>query len=510
MTRRELLLFLLGLGAAIAILAVAGGEVLWTRPLWFDELCCVVYVVGDASSPLEVVARIARSHDYAPPLLHLIVWSAARLAGGDVTPVLLHSVSLACVSLALLLVYATLRRRFGWIPSLAGTLAVAGHSLVIAHAFEGRFYGPWLLFAAGFAWSLGIDVGRRSRRRDLAIALFSIALVEIHWFGVLSLGLVCLAVFALRRRHWREGLRLIAPSIAGVILLLASAPLAITQRAGSTNLLWVLELNAAQVMEMAGVFWIAAIPLIAAAVVLLVAVRARAERPGQVAVLSEPSMVALWSLALMPVVLIMVSVVLQPSMVTRYAIVAVLAWAPLVALAITSLSRLVQSAAVAALVVLAVLGVQRVIIEKREFAAVVASNSTVFERAKAMQLPIVFWGLHNIYPVAGPQRSPRTLARYLDLPDSSITALFPSDAMGPVRKKYRLDRDQARGHARTYGFPILATQAQLDSSPRFLLLAADLTLPGGYKRPETFGRALFPRHRVVRINETLSLFERRP
>jgi hypothetical protein len=510
MTRRELLFFLFGLGAAIAILAVAGGGVLWTRPLWFDELCCVVYVVGDASSPLEVLARIARSHDYAPPLLHLIVWSVARLSGGEVTPVLLHSISLACVSLALLLVYATLRRRFGWIPSLAGTLAVAGHSLVIAHAFEGRFYGPWLLFAAGFAWSLGVDAGRRSRRRDLAIGLFSIALVEIHWFGVLSLGLVCLAVPALQRRHWREGLRLIAPSLAGVIVLLASAPLAITQRAGSTNLLWVLELSAAQVMEMARVFWIAALPLIAVAVVLAVAVRARAEGPAQVAVLTEPSMVALWSLALMPVVLIVVSVVLQPSMVTRYAIVAVLAWAPLVALAITSVSRLVQSAAVAALVVLAVLGVQRVIAEKREFAAVVASNSAVFERAKAMQLPIVFWGLHNIYPVAGPQRSPRTLARYLDLPDSSITALFPSDAMGPVRKKYRLDRDQARGHARTYGFPILATQAQLDSTTRFLLLAADLTLPGGYKRPETFGRALFPRHRVVRINETLSLFERRP
>jgi hypothetical protein len=118
--------------------------------------------------------------------------------------------------------------------------------------------------------------------------------------------------------------------------------------------------------------------------------------------------------------------------------------------------------------------------------------------------------LHNIYPVAGPERSPASPARYLDLSDSTLAALFPADAMAPVRKKYRLDRDQARGHARTYGFPILATPATLDSVPRFVLLAAEMSLPGGYKQPAAFGRALLPNHRVVRVSETLSLFERAP
>ena len=136
------------------------------------------------------------------------------------------------------------------------------------------------------------------------------------------------------------------------------------------------------------------------------------------------------------------------------------------------------------------------------------ANAYAFEEAKALHVPIVFWGLHQIYPVAGPQRSPTTLARYLDLPDSTLATLFPSDAMAPVRKKYRLDRDQARGHARTYHFPILATQAQLDSTPRFVLLATEATLPGGYKRAELFGRALFPRHHVVRLSNRVSLFER--
>ena len=125
-----------------------------------------------------------------------------------------------------------------------------------------------------------------------------------------------------------------------------------------------------------------------------------------------------------------------------------------------------------------------------------------------MNVPVVFLGLHSIYPVAGPERSPTSLARDLDLPDSTIADLFPSAPMAPIRKKYRLDRDQARGHARIYGFPILATQAQLDTTSRFLLLASDASLPGGYKSPALFARAVFPQHRATRIDSTLSLFER--
>jgi hypothetical protein len=120
----------------------------------------------------------------------------------------------------------------------------------------------------------------------------------------------------------------------------------------------------------------------------------------------------------------------------------------------------------------------------------------------------VFTSLHVIYPTTGVQRSNQMPARYLDLPDSTIAALFPAPGMEPIRKKIRLDRDQARGHARTYRFPILASQAQLDTTPRFFLLATDVSLPGGYKDATLYGRALFPKHHVRRVNELLSIFER--
>ena len=513
MTRRELLAFVVVCVVAIALLPVFGGGVLWTRPMWFDELCCTVFVVKDSASPFDVIANVYRPGDYAPPLLHLIVWFVSRLAGG-LTPVVLRSISLVCVSLGLLFLYTTLRRRFGRAPSASGTIAVASHSLVIAHAFEGRFYGPWLLFAAAFAWSLGIDRDRpRSRRRDIAIAISSILIPTIHWFGVFSLGLMCGAAIAIHGRRWREGVRLVAPSAAGFVALLVCAPMAIVQRASSTGMLWVKELSGQQVMEMASLFWLAAPPILAMVLLLMQSLRdepgtAGVSRPHVLTLLRSPDLAALTSLALMPVVLIVLSVVLQPSMVPRYGIVAALAWAPLVAMAVASLGRVARGAVLVLLVTMLCLGAKRAIADKQEFADLFAVLTAAYEQAKVEHVPIVFTSMHVIYPTAGLQRSDTMPARYLDLPDSTIAALFPAPGMEPIRKKIRLDRDQARGHARTYRFPILATQAQLDTTRRFFLLATDISLPGGYKSAGLYGRALFPKHRVVRINQVLSVFER--
>jgi hypothetical protein len=507
MTRREIMVTIIVIAAAVAILPFAGGAVLWTRPLWFDELCCVSYVVGDAGSPAEVVRRVAGSWDYAPPLLHLLIWPVAKLAGAGVTPELLRSVSLAAVLGALFFVYANLRRIFAAFPSAAGTLAVAGHSLVIAHAFEGRFYGPWLLLAAGYVWSLGVAA---ARRRAVAQAVFSVLLVGIHWFAVLSLGLMLAGALMALRGPLPVRLRYLAPSAAGIVAFVALLPMAMSQRSQAVGYLWLPALNGAQVLEMSKLFWLAAVPLSALVVLVGRHIRRAPPEPRVRTALREPATAAMVSLALMPVALMVLSAMVQPSMLDRYGIVAALAWAPLAALALTSITTTARIAAAGALALVLLLNVERLIAARSAFATDVAAMSGAFDAAKSRHLPVVFWGLHSIYPVAGPvrQRTAASPARYLDLPDSTLTALFPGEAMEPVRKKYRLDRDQARGHARTYGFPVLVTQTQLDTTPRFLLIAAEGSLPGGYKRPEVFGQALFPAHRVSRIDGMLSLFER--
>src|SRR5204863_63949 len=174
-----------------------------------------------------------------------------------------------------------------------------------------------------------------------------------------------------------------------------------------------------QVAEMARYFWIATVPVVALALLLLD--RFAPSRPYLLTPPpAPPDLAALLSLALMPVVLMLVSITLQPSMVTRYAIVATLAWAPLVAMAVASLGPRLQDACVAALALLLVAVAQRSVAEKRDYADGVRANAAAFEKAKTMNVPVVFLGLHSIYPVAGPERSPTSLARDLDLPDSTI------------------------------------------------------------------------------------------
>jgi hypothetical protein len=507
-TSREVVAAVGALALAIALLPQFGGGVLWTRPLWLDEICCTVYPVSHAATPLDVVRNIVHREDYAPPLLHLIVWSAGRVAGG-LTPVVLRSVSLTCVSLALLFVYLTLRRRFDRAPRAAGAIAVATHALVLTHAFEGRFYGPWLLFAAGFAWSLSSG----GALRMASTALFSIFLVTIHWFGVLSLGLMVAGAMATRGRDWRAGLRIVAPGAAGFIALVVCAPMAIAQRSAATGAgaLWVPELSAAQIGVIVRLFFLTTVPVVAVILLLVDGLRETGERPSVGSsirsALRDPGVAALASLALMPVTLIVVSVVLQPSMLDRYAIVTVVAWAPFVALAVETLGRTARRVAIAVLVILVALAARRSIAERRGFAKNVAANRAAFAGARALNLPIVFQSLHVVYPVAGEQRSER-FALFLELPDSTIAAMVPQPKLEWVRRTLRIERDIARSHARVYQFPVMVTQAQLDSTRRFVLIASDESLPPLYKSVDLFTERVFPHHRLSRLSPTLALLTR--
>src|SRR5205814_8087682 len=102
------------------------------------------------------------------------------------------------------------------VPAIVGILAVACHSLVVAHSFEARFYGPWLLCAAFFAWSVSLPGGHR---RNVNIGVASMLLTTVHWYGVVSLGIMCAAVVLMDRARWRDGVRLLAPAGAGLLAL---------------------------------------------------------------------------------------------------------------------------------------------------------------------------------------------------------------------------------------------------------------------------------------------------
>ncbi|HJQ20608.1 MAG TPA: hypothetical protein VJ867_09690 [Gemmatimonadaceae bacterium] len=507
MSRRAELLTVasLLLAAMLAAAALTDHGILFTRPLWLDEYHTVL--VAERGTPAQVVRDLAHGADLAPPLLHLVVWTARHVIG-SLTATWLHVLSFLAVWGALVFVAASLRRRFDVISSVAGAVAVASNSVVVSHTFEARYYGPWLLFAAFLAWSFGVDDERASsHRRDWLIGVASVLLCTIHWFGVLTWTLAVAAAAACHR----ERIRRLAPALAGPVATVICSPLLFMQRSLFTTPIWVPDLNATQVMDMGREFYLTVVPVLAAALWLASTFRDEvpASSPGRRPLMRDASIVALVAFGLMPVVVTLVSWLVQPTMLPRYAIAAALAWAPLAAFACAWLGRTPRILWCALLGALAWVHVRGEAATKRAFADDVAADVQAFDQARPTGIPIVFETRHVLYPVAALRAAARDSMALLVMPDALLDAMFP--AASPVRdmgRFFRFEHDAVRLHVAAYGFPALRTVAALDSLPRFLLLARDASLPRGYKDAALFGRAVFPTFRVVRLRENLVLFTR--
>ncbi len=459
----------------------------------------------------EVLADLRAGSDFAPPLLHFIVWLMHR-AFGTVTPAIAHTFSFLCVVGGLVFVYLTLRRRFDRLPSLIGPLAILSHRLVVRHAFELRFYAPMLLFCGALAWLLSLDADRPvSRRRDIAIAFTAVLLCTVHWFGVLSLGLLAAGAVASFGSRWKEGLRRVAPASAGIVALLACLPLFLGQRASITEPTWIPDLNMVQVTLMANLVWFAATPLVATAVLLVGYLRrsTRAARGAAIgSALRDPGFAGLLALTLMPVLLVVISI-RQPSMIPRYTITALLAWAPLLALAAQSLPRWPRAAAVAWVGFSLLLVLGRATGEQRVWSIYIANGVSQLRQACRMNLPVLFQSRQLMYPVALQHRDECRLARVLEFGDPALDLLYPAGSpMTPWRRFTRVEGEFARMHERLYGFPLVSNLADLDTVPRFVFVSSNNTLPAGYRDIRSFGPVAFPHHRFRRVGEVLTLFER--
>lgn len=496
----ELGVLLAVLAAGIATLpTLFDGAALWTKRFWLDEQCCTLYAVYDAGSFFDLFGTVKRS-EIGPPLLHMIVWTVGKIAG-SLSPTVVRSIMLVSVVAALLLLWVVLRRRFSVSASAAAVAAVAGHGLVLQHAFDGRFYGPWLLFAAGYAWALGVDSGQtRSRRRDFALALFALFLCTIHWFGVISLGLMAAGAVAAHGRRWKAGLRLVAPSLVGLVALLALIPMLLFQmRSGGEDILWVPPLNVTQVKVFMQAFLLRLPVLMALALILIAAFRAPGQRPDVMSVLRDPPMAAMIGTGLMTLALIVISAVLNPVMVPRYAIASVLFAAPIVALAAESIKPYLRVLLTAVFVLLLVRRMEREIINARYFSQTTDLYAELVAQLKPQNVPIVFQSYFMMYPVDGQARR-QSAIRVLDLPDSTIRSIFPASPDYESRiARMRLDRNQARLHNRVFGFPIPATKALLDTTKVFYLMGPEM---------QELGQMLFPNHRNARLHELVTVFQR--
>lgn len=499
----------------VVVLVLADAAVLVTRPFWVDELIAVM--IANRPSPAAVLGDLASGADGGASLLHVGLW-LVRVVAGTLTPALVRLLSLAAVLGTLVLVFLVLRRRFPVAAAVAGTLAVGAHALVIEHSYEGRFYGPWLLACAALAWLLGGRQERETRGNAVALAAVAVAMCTIHFYGILTLGLMSAAVVAMHGTDWRRGWAIVRPAALGLAALVVVVPLAIAQRVAYSVPSWLPDFRPAQLASLLSEFWLATIPLAAAALIVLMRVgRTAWSRHDPLSTharsaAQDPAIVALAALGLLPLVLAALSIAGQPSMLSRYAIPAALVWAPWIALAAAASGRWGARLALIPLVWFWFVGYSREARMKDAFVQALAQVSGAYREAleKGDGLPIVFTSMNVMYPVvAGSGGAAR--ARFLDVPDSTFHALFPdSTALGQANRLTVLERDLGRVHAVRLGFPPLLPQASADSLPRFLLLVPPERLPAGFTGVEQYAQAMFPHHVLRRLLPDLSMLERSP
>lgn len=494
---------------------------LFTRPFWLDEWH--TNLVANRESIRQLFSDLHSGSDFGPPLVHLVGWTIARVSGGEVTPVGARIASFLCVLFALVFVFIVVRRRFGALAAAAGTMAVVSHPLVFTHAFELRFYCLWLFSAAGFAWALGVDDDKpASRRRDALVAIFSVLIPMSHWLAVLSLGLMCAGTVAARGPAWRDGLRRVAPAAAGFVVLAIASPLVFGQRRSITERSWMPDLTLGDVLTVFDNLWAARI-LIFAVVVILVALvvpdTKQQVRAALAACARDPAIVALVALLLLPLLLVVVSF-RQPALHDRYSITVLLARAPIVALAIYVLGLPVARLAlripmrvlqVGTLVILLLYVRYTVLMtagNAAQFTQHALNGSRAYREACTLNLPVVFEVRHLMYPATDgmSKRNAGCDTRYLAISSPTLDRMFGRQIYLP--RFFRIENEFAVLHQRLYGGFTVSTQAQLDTTPRFVLVAWDESLPLGYKNAAQFGAVVFPRHRVTRINADLALFER--
>ena len=514
LSRREAALALIAITAAWLVVASLNDWLLLRKQYWMDELCCTVFALRDASNPIDLFGLVKR-YDVAPPLLHLVAWPLTQIAGYE--PQVLHSLTLACAVGATWVLYLLLRRRFGRAASIGAVIGASSHTLLLHHAFDARFYAPWLLFAVLYGWALGLDRDRPSRRRDVLVAVVAVCLAAIQWLGVTSLFLLAAAAVASHGSRWRVGLRLVAPSAAGLVVFAALLPMMLAQgRTGGGALLWVPALNASQFQQMTQLF-VLRVPLLFAIVLLLIdrVLPARMRHPGArtpvAELLRDPGIAAVLATILMPLVLAVVSVVVAPVMVPRYAVVSVLAAAPVIALGLQVVGRVGYAVVVTVFAAWLIGFVDKELQYAKHTEGLTVAHRSQFDevRSRFPAIPIVFHSYFTLYPVDGLSRQ-RSVARVMDLPDSTIASLYPDASQAEDKRRMTVNREAVRLHERVLEFPRTVSQAKMDSMPRFFLFSTDDDLPYGHRNSIALGERLFPRHQARRLSAIITLFERRP
>jgi len=496
---------------ALLILAIAwagSGRYLLRRQLWMDEIHSWLLIQEPQTQ--RSLQALADGVDYNPPTYILLARQLHYLPGG-ITELSLRRLSLSLMILALIGIFALLNRRFPLLVCVSAVLMMASSVHLIHQSVEIRFYPLWCAACAWLCVALDIQVMQKpwlQRLSNIAAVLLAGVITTTHYFGILSLGLICVgAMFVPNLSSLRR--RMIAVvALTGGLCLVGCLPFLIGQRAALTRATWV---SPATVDDSIG-FLTAMFPLIPATicgvaflisltlnrpkqqdthpVVLAEDVRtsSSAHAVGAIARQLAPCLF----LALMPLVIVLLSWTVQPALVPRYAVTGVLGFGAVFAILLSRCGLRLQ--------------MLMVVVSGAVFLQAVAFCSNQWRReidqarddlAQQLQLlpadgPIVFEDRAVSMPVL--HLHPELLARcsLVDFTDDQLSG------DSPLRT---VQRDVGRRIAQWYPEYRMRTLRSLVDEPRFYVVP--------YKESQSAALQWPPRYEKTKVSPTIDRHDRK-
>jgi uncharacterized membrane protein len=317
-----------------AQLIVSGSLSLLVRRFWQDELYTYTLVTDpDLGHSMRALAGGVETH---PPTFYLVLRLFTSVFGDSEAA--FRGFALLSIFAALVGIYVSLRQAFTPFASSVAMLLVWCHPLVLTHAFEARCYGPWLAGAVWFSYFLTRSRdGVGGRLNAFLLAASSVFVCSIHYFGIITVGLVTgfeLCLHRGRGKRW-AGLAAVA---AGPVSLLACVPFLLAQRSAFTIPTWLTNHVVYVVLFVQSLLNpVFLVLLIVWFVHLLRASTTRKESQAN----GDPvtALAGLTGLCFLPIVLILFSYAVQPVLAERYGLPALAALAPAVAYLASRVSR---------------------------------------------------------------------------------------------------------------------------------------------------------------------------
>ncbi len=237
--------------AAILTLIASCVTVSSKKFFWNDELYSW-YFLADPSFT-HMWAAFGDKINNTPALYFVLGWLWVQVAGASELSLRLFSSLGLCT--AMVIVWATLRKVYGFWPTCVGTLVVFLTSdLVLTQNAEARMYGLYLALAAAAVYQfVSIAVrGSYTRGNLISIALVHAAIVNTHLFGPFYSGVVLVAFAVTDWQHRRFSRGIYGAIVAGWVTFLLYVPAFLVQSDAGNPRSWIPEPTVSELLDVLG------------------------------------------------------------------------------------------------------------------------------------------------------------------------------------------------------------------------------------------------------------------